>query len=102
MPSYSVLLFSRWKITKIRSQCRGSMPMPLSLTERIHSFSFLDRGNMDLRGLISTKFNGVSNQILKYLQQLSAIRSNSGKRIVCNHGPRIGNGGSQISHCLIQ
>ncbi len=34
VPSYSPLACSRWNILKIRSACRGSMPIPLSFTEK--------------------------------------------------------------------
>src|SRR5712692_2588038 len=37
VPSYSSRLCKRWKIRKIRSRYCGSIPMPLSCTEKTHS-----------------------------------------------------------------
>ena len=50
-------------------------------------------GHMDLRRLISAKFNGILNQILKYLQQLGVICRDRGKRIVSDYSSSFGYGG---------
>ena len=39
-------------------------------------------GDMNLWRLISAKFNGISNEVLKYLQQLGAISKDCGQWIV--------------------
>ena len=51
VPGYSFRVCSRWKMTKMRSKYSGSMPMPLSCTEKTHSPCLAADADVDSRPL---------------------------------------------------
>ena len=74
MPGYSRRVCNRWKMTKIRSANRDSMPMPLSVTENSQSSASLPGVDVDARSGLAAELDRVADQVLEQLTQLRCDR----------------------------
>ena len=102
VPGYSVLVCSRWKMTKMRSKYSGSHADAVVLYRKDPLVLVSAHADMNSWRLLASELDGVADEVLEQLRQLGSVCFQERESILGDDRTGFFDGGFKVRECLLQ